>query len=190
MNDYRLLPDGMTVEEVQMLVTAGYHNNKIKNLLEKKVGKDQSSFKNSNFFCLISGDTSETQFIGIGDRAYYTVYGSVLLLWLFVEIILGIPAVFLTILGELLSRFRPNILAPPTFCGLMTFGNTHKIFGDVIEHNPANGWIWTQGLTGVKSWNGTFVGKIRNLKELNINPESIIHHVGATCFSGIRIHWD
>ncbi|GAJ21707.1 unnamed protein product, partial [marine sediment metagenome] len=59
-----------------------------------------------------------------------------------------------------LALFRRFI--SPLHFGAITFG--YKIQQlprpNQIYYKPAEGWIWTKGTNGIKTWNGSFYGNI------------------------------
>ena len=65
LNNYGLLPKGMSIKKAQKLVTTGYLNEKAMNLLQNIYRGNRQVFNNeSNNFCLIAGVTNQTVFTG------------------------------------------------------------------------------------------------------------------------------
>jgi hypothetical protein len=186
LNKYGLLPKGMSVEQAQRLVIEPYDNNKIMKLQDRlQINNLFTADNYSNYFCLISGETDTTTvwsplpfvslpFLGIG---YY-------FLWI-IHVILEN-----TVFDELASLlayslFKYFILSfffPVSLCSLMTFGQTYYSPCNPPEYCPSTGWIYTNGLNKIKTWNGSFYG---NILSVDVPFETI--YIGMLGFSGIKI---
>jgi hypothetical protein len=57
--------------------------------------------------------------------------------------------------------------------------------GPTYTH-PSEGWIWTNGTNGIKEWNGTLRGKIREftIEQMYMGD---VYQIGASGFCGIKI---
>jgi hypothetical protein len=121
-----------------------------------------------NAFCFIIGDTTNTQFVGI-------------------------RTITLNCLISILQhrRFSGRSIAPFMFISLFfdtikPFAVWQRIILGVFHipggTNPAEGWIMTDGLTGLRIWNGPLIG--------NIPGSSELMSTGAIGFTGIKILHD
>jgi len=192
LDKYGLL-SGLSVEQAKRLVTGGYQDSRVMKLLEMLFGNNQINDA-SNYLCLIMGETTGARLVGLVE-----IGCSALLYALFVVYFISEFAFesFVPILLEI----RSSIIALNNFYQNMTFpiiGGTGIIAlggkrpssspGPPLENYHAEGWVWTRGLNGNKSWNGTFYGSIRSLK----SPIYAYHtyYIGATGFLGIKLTKD
>ena len=156
LDKYRLL-GRLNIKKVQKLITGQFHNMWIGEFLEK-VNID-SPIK-GNFFCLLAGNTDFTIFNGIFSTLSLAL--SFLFLGFEVFIILWMGSYYF-------SNFFPLSAGHTISLGVQGTQWTY----------PAEGWVFTIGLTGVKNWEGNLIGDIR----LGILDEFI----GVTGFTGIKI---
>jgi hypothetical protein len=118
---------------------------------------------NTNILCLIAGITDCTWFIG-------PIMWSVLIL-------------LFKIIGEVLYLFLLSLFIPYSI--FLTF--FPMAFGYNIYFgagSPANGWLSTIGLNGIKSWKGPFFGNITLLKLIEW-----LENLGVVGFTGIKIYF-
>ena len=156
LDKYDLL-GGLSVEQAQRLITDGYNNLRIGEFFEK--ANIDSNIKR-NFFCLLAGNTDSTVFNGI----FSTI--SLALSFLFI----GFEMFVLLWMGTYyFSNFFPLSFEQTISLGIQGTQWTY----------PAEGWIFTMGLTGIKKWEGNIIGDIR----LGILDELI----GVTGFKGVKI---
>jgi len=140
LDEFGLLPDYMTVDEAQQLVTGKNYPLFNSNIVS-------ALFENSNFFCLISGQARNSD-----------------CLLFFIPVHIG---------------------------GIMFFGSDKYIWESSINHpndfpdNPAKGWVKTNGLLGLKEWNGSFYGAIFPLTIGGPFPMMTCYYCGVVGFTGI-----
>jgi hypothetical protein len=156
LDKYKLL-GRMNINQVQKLITGQFQNMWKGEFLEK-VNID-SSIK-GNFFCLLAGNTDFTIFNGILSTLFLAL--SFLFLGFEVFILLWMGSYYF-------SNFFPLSAGHTISLGVQGTQWTY----------PAEGWVFTTGLTGVKNWEGNLIGDIR----LGILDEFI----GVTGFTGIKI---
>jgi hypothetical protein len=164
LNKYRLLPKGMSVNQAQNLVLNKYFNEKLTSRLEQKYKCNQdSSDELINSFCLIAGKTNWTLFSPI--VLIPLLFNSLLFFnlgYLFMLSGIPVPGVFFMFIGIFFESISypwflfKNILAP------IVIGSAYM--GDYF--GPAYGWIYTLGLHGKRTINGTFYGNISILYPL------------------------
>jgi hypothetical protein len=185
-----VLPKEMSVEQAQRLVTEGYQNILAMSRYKTRIN-DYQILNNSNFFCLIAGETKETRvhsYFETGCSALsYFLFG----LYIFAHIIVDDPVVLINIILRLqsISNFYHKINSVRIIgTGRIAFGNSHASGGHIppfYYFDPAVGWITTQGLLGKKSWNGSFFGAI--IPIVTFDSQVYTYYIGATGFLGIKI---
>lgn len=179
---YGLLPTRMSFKQLSLLVSSPYIQEKPLKLQEKSYENlFLSSDNTSNALCLIAGHTTETRFLSLSSRASFVLF---LLLAVLAEKVgsSGYKKLGLLLLGAGcplfihfgLSYFLGNVF-PLVISQWIRFGSWVNRPGYV---NPAEGWIYTLGVYGKKSWNQTFHGAMTQDFELNI---------GAIGFTGIKL---
>jgi len=139
----------------------------------------------SNYFCLISGETTTTKLVGLVERGCSALLYS--LFWVY----------FLS--GEVFVQIRTFFQKVTNFFeekdfpfngGIISFGNRHRSPSppNQMKSYPAEGWIWTQGINGQISWNGTYYGTIRQLR----SPiyDYYTYYIGAVGFLGLTLTRD
>ena len=201
LNKYGLLPKGMSVEKAQNLVIGGFQNPRflrfLDDILKRFLGTNYGAYENYN--CLISGQTTYTVSVGpilstieyssallatiFYDTAnYYHLKGNVLLSDFFEWLSWQISAIFL--FGSLINVI--DNLNPVTLLSIIGLGTLLANPGYGWHNYPANGWIHTNGLNGVKNWSGDIYG---NLTENYIISWLWVFecYPGVFGFSGIKI---
>jgi len=174
LNELRLLPENMSTDYAQQLVTDKKNSPLIKNAFEKLVNnKRRSNSEYENIFCLIAGDSDKTSFAGPA---------LILLVIHFVLIILRINYILDWVsltsrIGELLVNIFKEVFREIyqlrllfwLFLGAGINSLPLKI-GAIIGYGfpnfdpfsydkyPAEGWASTLGVYGKKSWSGSFFG--------------------------------
>jgi hypothetical protein len=118
---------------------------------------------NENKLCLVLGKTSNTIIDGIPFRFFALLADKTsfdLLLYLLVPII---------IITDFIDDYRPILL------------DAFIYWGAANEGAKGEGWVWTIGINGIKSWNGTIKGQIQTYST---------YYTGIVGFIGINIKID
>ena len=171
-----LLPESVDVNKIQRLISNG--NPQIKNIefLNERIRKN-TKISEENLLCHIVGKATNTNFGRLAFIAF--------LFWL--DGMVSIPP-FDIIQTMILSIYIMSaILYLPSFilwliCSLFNVGLREYIaFGEFSgglppDLTPSEGWIWTEGLNGIKNWTGEFSGDIVRLLL-----------IGALGFTGIKL---
>jgi hypothetical protein len=187
LNKYGLLPKGMSVGQLQKLVTRQNQYIKINSLQEKFHLNQLSALdENSNYFCLIAGSTGRSGIITpITILSVGPILINVLLVMLlqkysdFIQNFLW-PLFVASVIFTLSSYFLPI-----TLFSVITFGDDEIMPGGSppSHYYPSNGWVFSFGLKLMKTWKGSFYGNIFSLPF----PIFIILYVGIIDFTGIKI---
>lgn len=159
MNRFNLLPNGMSIEQAQKLVTSTNQNTIP--LIQKKSTKfltDTISGTIQNSFCYIAGNTSNTHFakpitritMYLFDIMDYSSQNIILVrlstaLWLVFNPLSTISQTILTLQG---NHYGASIF----------FGNFH-FYPYPNWLFPAQGWISTNGINGKQNISGSFWGQ-------------------------------
>jgi len=175
LDELGLIPDDISIVEAQELVTDVEGINNPENLVHRIQSNDLSytHFPNSNDqsdenrLCLVAGNTDETFFINprgviLSILFYFLVerffdngfLGDFLekyfpLLYEFYEF-LYLFFMFLPLLGLGLNNIIPILRR-----NVVTLGYTH-----CWEFFPAHGWVFSNGLNGIKRWEGSLFGDL------------------------------
>jgi hypothetical protein len=170
LDKYGLL-GGLSAERAQNLVTNGYQSSRHNKLIERIFSQNQVVFDNdSNYLCLLAGETDNT-FFGV-YKEYSIALISVLLIILFYNydtFVQLLDLIYIFFLNYRLER----VLHLRTSIALGGYVSWHPPMEE-----PAHGWLFTQGLNGQKSWNGSFRGDFFDFW---------LYYPGVTGFKGIRI---
>ena len=189
-----ILPENINCEEVQELVTGENsicNPEKIKSIkhfntaYEKLKNKNLGLDENENIFCLTAGVTTNTGIVGLG-----TILGSfrLFIMAFFYEYLNPfLPGDLIDFIYFLRSEFwffttLFSYLLPLKLGGFMIYGNILNVGPGVTSYNPANGWVYTLGLNGIKTWDGPIYGDIFNIP---LGPFE--YYFGAIGFTGIKI---
>jgi hypothetical protein len=149
LNKFGLIEE-KNVKIAQKLITSRYKKSRSQTL---------QMDDNENKLCLIIGKTSNTIIDGIPFRFFGILAdktSSDLLLILLVPIIM---------IADFIDDYRPLLL-------------NAFIYWGAANENWGNGWVWTLGLNGIKSWNGKILGQIQTVSTF---------FTGIVGFSGINI---
>jgi hypothetical protein len=180
LDKYGLLPRGMNIEQALILVTGLYQDKKTINFQEKILKNSLLIIDNtSNILCLIAGCTTETIFIPFLARASL-IPSLTTLAWASVTLTSGRLIIGMILLGlslifgitSIMSFLLGNI-SPLSLSQWIRFGEWISRPGYV---NPADGWLSTMGLNGMKTWDHSFHG--------NIGGDD---YLGVMGFTGIKI---
>ena len=158
LDKYGLL-GGLSVEQAQRVVNGEYQNSRFTKLFERLFVRNQFLDNDSNYLCSVAGQTSSTH------------TGSLFLL-LLIAAAIGMLSVPLTeFLAEFIERFVSTLIGvilsyggvlPSKFTSLLYFGQ-HWWSDDGGGKCGANGWISTNGLNGIRNWEGNnLYGGVQN----------------------------
>jgi len=159
LDKYGLLPKGMNVERAQRLVVG---NLKSTNIVHKMYTSDNSSC--GNLFCLIAAESTTCRVA----RPLISVFRSVLHKItanpnpLFAVVF--VVAFVLYFYDFYFIWMQKNFGAASwiNFLNLLTFGEEDlPPFGPGYGASPSTGWIFTAGLNGIKTIDGSFWGHIQ-----------------------------
>jgi hypothetical protein len=169
---------GLSVKQAQRLVTGGLLNKVNKRFVDRIYNKNlQKLDENENVFCLIAGISAYTTIENfrlrfwtnlltyILEKEYYDIVG-------FFRFLLTIHILFL-------QAF------PLTLGGIIGFGMHRHIPYNTYYHIPAEGWIQTIGLNGIKRWNGSFWGALAIKSIYDHNCQR--WYPGVLYFNGINV---
>jgi len=157
LDKYGLL-GGLSIKQAQKLVSGGYNNPRMEEFLEKtRMGLRVKR----NFFCLLAGNTDNTIFNGFLSNLLLVL--SFLFIGFDVFVLLWMSSYYF-------SNFFPISVGHTISLGVHNVQWTY----------PANGWVYTIGIIGVRQWEGDIIGDIRQgiLDDL----------IGITGFIGIKIN--
>jgi hypothetical protein len=165
LNKYGLLPKGMSVEQVQKLVTGRTQSTGFEHLMKKPFLRNQfNPSDNENFLCLV---------YGIITSCTYSFGLILLLLSLFHP---GITA---------LVRMYPLILIPIDILHTVTFGERQD-----SDSYSADGWLGTFGLNGRRAFYGQPLYGALPLDTIGINYPwgTNYYYPGIIGFTGLHIN--
>ena len=186
LDKYGLLPRGMSIEQAHRLVIERYQNILAMGRYKTRLSDSQLS-NNSNFFCLIAGETNVTRLHGYFETGCSALSYLLFVLYMFAKE----PVVLLNIIFRLetirnLYHTINSIRIIGT--GNIAFGTSSGTGGHIppfYHYESAGGWITTQGLLGKKSWNGSFYGRLLPL--VTFDSYETIYYTGAIGFLGIKL---
>jgi len=175
LDKYGLLPRGMSVERAQKLVLRGCTHQRNLHLLEQRYDKKTlSRGEVNNSFCLVAGNTTGNLILGPFKVMNFVI----------TFIIMSIVPPVLDVIYELLeliglekianmvadfSYFLQENFVIPTrgipfeIGGLVTFGSAQYMWEEPTRYYASTGWIYTNGLHGPQSLNGSFYGSLREI---------------------------
>jgi hypothetical protein len=159
LNKYGLLPKGMSVEQAQKLITGENQHILYKTTWQKMSKKIHGCFESlSNFFCLISGTTTNTFFQPLLSYVIWISYIPLQFLFTIAMILLlhGLSSIILTVIVTLLESVGSIMAKSLDFM----FKKQPILFGANMWLGDSNGWINTIGLNGVKKIEGDINGVI------------------------------
>jgi len=203
LNKYGLLPKGMSVKEAQKLVLGNYENPRYLRLLDKiqnSYGNNMSDYENYN--CLIAGHTTNTVSMGgiLTGIQLGALYGYILsyyisiffaqhhntMLFLFFA---GFYAILmmLYVLNYYVSLLFISNLNPIPVLSVVGLGI--DFFNGLWDtYLSANGWIYSNGLNGIKNWSGEIFGDMEDLPiYMSWLGDFFTFFPGIFGFSGIKI---
>lgn len=170
LNKKDLLGD-LSIEQAQRLVFGNYLNYKS----IEKINKKGNVFENKNCFCLVAGCTSITAVMTPRSILIYILSN----LNIFNEkIISSLNNLFFNSI-EISTFFNPILFYDFVFIGGI---NNQPPFPHYVA---SDGWIYSIGLMGEKSWNGSFFGDIP-LKPLHLRLSQWDVYPGIMGLTGIK----
>lgn len=186
LDNYGLLPQNMSVQSAQQLLTGAFLNQSIMKFPEKNnLRKIGAPTVYENYNCLIAGRTTRTSFSG--------EFG------IFIKIILSLLAklvslnafFFILAIVIILIYFPYYITIAPERNADIFFGYgmedwDNGLFFDV----PASGWVQTNGLNGKIEWSGEFRGQLGKIIHEWGAANSDWFYKGAEKFTGIKLLLD
>jgi hypothetical protein len=187
LNEYGLLPKGMSVRQAQRLVTRCLVSSELAQPFQRK---NENNTGNTN--CLVIGFANETFF-----RPHPTIYDIPIIYYLMFNTSFGEYFNFLIWFYAIRSS-QPLKLGPYAWVGARykTVENGNVTHDSI---HTSSGWVWSLGLNGVQKWYGTFYGGVNTRYEKIIidnesyfedwYPVGIIGFVGIN-FLSVRTFWD
>jgi hypothetical protein len=168
LNKYGLLPKGMSIEQAQKLVISRYVNHQGSRLLET-ISLRNALPQNGvdNRFCLVVGNTNNNYIFGpIKSSLFITLLLLMDIVYVIAEIFDSLGLQRLVKLCEVVDDFLESLWIPVRVIpfeigGLVTFGSVWYRWEEETVYSSSKGWIYSQGLRGVQSLNGSFYGTIR-----------------------------
>lgn len=178
LNEYGLLPQGMSLNQAQKLVTYGHHDARLAKELEQININTEGFFRDNNYLCLLVGKASGASHLGFPfripillNRLTFGLLGNILLLF----------AIIFTFGYFTPLSFFPY--TPFTFFSYMIFGRYTIV--DEISH----GWLISCGLLGIKNYGESFRGSLFDFVDPAFGPARNTYlHVGATGFTGLCLY--
>ena len=205
-----VLPDTLGVEKAEEIVLHGnkeFYDNDFPSFIENSLEFDGLS----NMFCLFSGDTTESGILGtsllipvlmallvglgliwilditaeIAMLFYdYPILFEVFnlidnILFLCIELPIALGLIGVSLLLAILCIFLPLKLF-----NIIGYGYVGG-HPESIRYVPADGWVNTVGLKGIKTMNGSFYGQYFKIPQFP--PSSYYHYAGVIGFTGINI---
>ena len=179
LNDYGLLPKEMTVKQAQRLITWCYLKFE---LIQTFQNNNENNSGNTN--CFVVGITNNTFF-----RPFPTIYDIPIVYYFMFNTSIGSYFNFLAWFYAIRSSL-PFKIGPYAYFGdrYKSVENGNITYEDI---DASSGWVWTNGLDGVKKWNGTFYGglytKYLKSDEDDNNYAEAWQPVGIRGFVGINL---
>jgi hypothetical protein len=188
LDKYGLLPEGITIEQAQRLVTKDYRKVNELKVVEKILSKYKQRSENINLFCLVVGRTNytwATNWVATGILLCADILISLYLsgempftlfelIFLSFCLINGILLIYLVTALQVITNLNPLAMA--------------NIIGIGAEHGyNGKGWVKTVGMQGVVNWEGELVGKLPGTI-VTLNPP-FYYYPAIGGFYGIKIMW-
>ena len=149
LNDYGILPEDMSVDKAQRLVTGKELNTRFIRFFERWYSKNPKSLDdNENILCLIAGKSSQT--------AFFAPIGRILMVCFeYLPYFLLSPIFYFILIGTWIWTIKPL-----SFGYEIGLGKMVEIPPGEPDYYPSKGWVNTIGLGGLKKWNGSFYGQL------------------------------
>ena len=167
LRDIGIISQTINITKVEEIVTGGYLNPTHQFHLVEMMENLNLTSKFDNILCFICGEATHTFKMDFSNRVYdllvrIPVYFMNLLLTIFIELFPDNLADLLESFQYLLSGVQVFPLSSPiSFVGTIYFGS--KWYNPLDPHQwdtrkyPSKGSVWTMGIKGIKTWNGTFL---------------------------------
>ncbi len=190
---YSLL-DSLSIDEIRKIVEKNYNLIKKANLANNLFDKNEEHFFNA--LCLISGFTSQTEssdfFVYLGNILMYAWYFLAVFLAVFLaEFIPFLPIDYLILFFAYLKDFAIDYLMPFRILGKIEIGRAYyDLDYEVLRpYIPAEGWVITLGITGLKVCNEPKWGKLRIFDISKAGPAYAAgtYFTGAVGFTGLIV---
>jgi hypothetical protein len=161
LHDCGLIPPNWNIERIQRLIRGDYQNH-----IRLSQGGYVQGKENENAVCLIAGRTNETYFMHFGTIFLWKAAKQFfyLAMWAWENNFRILESLFITI-RDFLVAIQYYLLHPvDKFINFLQIG--HKIYLGRLataggwRYYSANGWIYTEGLIGIKRWSGSLWGDI------------------------------
>jgi hypothetical protein len=158
---HNLLPDGMNIEQAQLVVNRAYSHQQTTTILQKLFSKFQTQTANGsiqNSFCSIAGNTSNTHFAKLAKRTALRLY--YIIDFNTGNAPLNKMATALFVVFNEIAKINQKILRQNgSHLGVcIYFGNYHYApYPDWLS--PAQGWISTNGVNGEQNITGSIWGQ-------------------------------
>jgi len=205
LDEIGILPESINCKEVKELVTGENsigNSEKMKSMkhfnhvYEKLKNKNPKQSDLENNLCLIAGETTNTRTVGLGTislgihtlfvllRTWFFIY--TILFYILYKFIIEVPNFIIHFFNNriLFWGFVTDfsLLFPLKFGGYMAFGwKEWNEWEQMYFYYPAEGWVYTNGLNGIKSWiDDSFYGRISTFELVDE------YYLGATGFTGIK----
>ncbi len=168
LDKYGLLPRGMCVERAQRLVTSGYWFEKKLQFFEKLYDRTpvpQNVIQNQ--FCFVAGYTYNSLLVGpISMTCFVTLLA---MSYFFYYLAVATGSIGLKILSTILEIVALGVdflllslpVVPFEIGGFVTFGDVMEQWEAPSYYHPSRGWIFSVGVNGFQSLNGSFYGTLR-----------------------------
>jgi hypothetical protein len=158
---HNLLPDGMNIEQAQLVVNRAYSHQQTTTILQKLFYKFQTQTATGsiqNSFCSIAGNTSNTHFAKLAKRTALRLY--YIIDFNTGNAPLNKMATALFVVFNEIAKINQKILRQNgSHLGVcIYFGNYHYApYPDWLS--PAQGWISTNGVNGKQNITGSIWGQ-------------------------------
>jgi hypothetical protein len=167
LNKYGLLPKGMSTNQALRLITKSNDQRlRIFNSLELD--------PDANYFCLVSGITTKTV-------AFGPIINLISVVFTYLCRLFGQPIAFYFMFGVVFSSVLPFGLL-----SLLAFGNIQYFMDNSWEEYPSSGWVYSNGLNGVKIYEGPKLwGTAR--EECDVVLLMSCYYPGVLGFTGLKL---
>lgn len=151
----------LSIEQVQNLVIRNSNSHRFNSQLEKIHSNPDMFIGGRNLFCLIAGETQNSFIIGpisILRTLLNIIFAQINYIIGTFFMNLGFPGDFFYDFEDFLI-FLFQLLPNLDVGSIITMGE-YYLTGFGLNDVPANGWVKTIGLMGIKEWSGSFYGRI------------------------------